>query len=299
MDLSSLAIFETVASELSITRAATALGRAQSNVTTRIQALEQQVGAELFIREGKRLRLTERGNVFLAYSRRIRAMAEEAIQVLHPGEPQGALRIGAMESTAAIRLPSILGSFHGAWPRVGLNLVTGTSKGLVEQLLEGGVDCALVALTPEEQLASSEFLLEQGLEGIPVFQEELVLLTPSNLAPNDFESVSLAAFSKGCTYRLVAQRWLAAQGQSMPRTILEVGSYHAMFACVTAGQSICIMPRSLLALQKTVRGIQLIPVGPVETWLVCRRGYSTAAFEAFKDALLSAGTEADTDTRSG
>lgn len=293
MDLSSLAIFEAVASELSITKAATVLGRAQSNVTTRIQALEQQVGAELFVRDGKRLRLTERGIVFLGYSQRIRAMADEAIQVLHPGEPQGALRIGAMESTAAIRLPSILAKFHRAWPHVNLSLVTGTSKALIEYLLEGRIDCALIALTPEEQISSIEFLQEQSMEGTPVFEEELVLLTPPDFTLDALARVSLATFSKGCTYRQVAQRWLAAQVEPTSRTIIEVASYHAMFACVTTGQAICIMPRSLISQQQTVSGIEFISVGPVETWLVCRKGYVTAALEAFKDAILSGEIEAN------
>ena len=61
MDLAALEIFRAVALEGSVTRAAERLGRVQSNVTTRVQQLEEQLGATLFLREGKRMVLTPAG----------------------------------------------------------------------------------------------------------------------------------------------------------------------------------------------------------------------------------------------
>lgn len=58
MDLAALEIFRTVALEGSVTRAAERLGRVQSNVTTRVQQLEEQLGATLFLREGRRMVLS-------------------------------------------------------------------------------------------------------------------------------------------------------------------------------------------------------------------------------------------------
>ena len=60
MDLAALEIFRTVALEGSVTRAAERLGRVQSNVTTRVQQLEEQLGATLFLREGRRRALPRR-----------------------------------------------------------------------------------------------------------------------------------------------------------------------------------------------------------------------------------------------
>ena len=108
MDLTSLALFRAVALEQSVTRAAQSLQRAQSNVTTRIQQLEEELGASLFLREGKRMRLTEQGQAFLAYAEQLLALADEARQALHPAQPSGRLRLGSMESTAAARLPEPL-----------------------------------------------------------------------------------------------------------------------------------------------------------------------------------------------
>src|SRR5471032_3594479 len=112
MDHVNLVIFRTVAAELSITRAAKRLGRVQSNVTTRIQQLEEGLGVALFRRDGNRLSLSPEGERFLGYADRMLALAEEARQMLHPQTPAGELRIGTMESTAASRLPTPLARFH-------------------------------------------------------------------------------------------------------------------------------------------------------------------------------------------
>ena len=78
MDRESLKIFKAVAAELSITQASVRLGRAPSNVTTRIQQLEADVGAELFVRAGKRMTLSVAGECFLDYAQRMLALEEEA-----------------------------------------------------------------------------------------------------------------------------------------------------------------------------------------------------------------------------
>ncbi|MBM2605856.1 LysR family transcriptional regulator, partial [Pseudomonas sp. BIS1] len=148
MDLSSLEIFRAVAHEASVTRAAQQLQRAQSNVTTRIRQLEEDLGVELFLRDGKRMSLTERGSEFLAYAEQLLALADEARQSMHPAEPGGRLRLGSMESTAASRLPALLASYHKACPRVALEVSTGTSRALFDGVRARRLDCALVAAPP-------------------------------------------------------------------------------------------------------------------------------------------------------
>lgn len=81
MDLESLRIFRAVASELSITHAAARLGRVQSNVSTRVQQLETELGADLFVRTGKRMALSAAGERFLDYAQRMLALGEEARHV--------------------------------------------------------------------------------------------------------------------------------------------------------------------------------------------------------------------------
>src|SRR6267142_2223788 len=89
MDLSDLLIFSTVVREASVTRAAARLHRVQSNVTTRIRQLEEDLRVTLFIREGKRLHLAPAGHVLLDYAERLLALADEARNAVQDERPGG------------------------------------------------------------------------------------------------------------------------------------------------------------------------------------------------------------------
>lgn len=283
MDLSSLEIFRAVAHEASVTRAAQQLQRAQSNVTTRIRQLEEDLGVELFLRDDKRMSLTERGSEFLAYAEQLLALADEARQSMHPAEPGGRLRLGSMESTAASRLPALLASYHKACPRVALEVSTGTSRALFDGVRARRLDCALVAAGP----GWAGELDGSGLRGEPLFREELLMILPAEHPPvHDVAEVrlrTLAGFARGCTYRQLAEDSLGT-----PLTVQEVGSYHAILACVAAGACVGVLPRSVLQLLGTPP-LRSLPLAEVDTWLVWREGYATAAFERWRGVLGQAG----------
>lgn len=283
MDLSSLEIFRAVAHEASVTRAAQQLQRAQSNVTTRIRQLEEDLGVELFLRDGKRMSLTERGSEFLAYAEQLLALADEARQSMHPAKPGGRLRLGSMESTAASRLPALLASYHKACPRVALEVSTGTSRALLDGVRARRLDCALVAAGPGWAGEPDG----SGLRGEPLFREELLMILPAEHPPvHDVAEVrlrTLAGFARGCTYRQLAEDSLGT-----PLTVQEVGSYHAILACVAAGACVGVLPRSVLQLLGTPP-LRSLPLAEVDTWLVWREGYATAAFERWRGVLGQAG----------
>ncbi|WP_374981009.1 LysR family transcriptional regulator [Pseudomonas solani] len=293
MDLTSLEIFRAVAAEQSVTRAAQQLQRVQSNVTTRIQQLEDELGVPLFQRDGKRMALTDKGREFLAYAERLLALAAEARQAMHPDLASGTLRLGSMESTAASRLPAVLARYHRECPAVSLEVSTGTSQALIEGVLSSRLDCALVAhpdALHREDLAGQA--LESGLCASPVFHEELVMVLPPDhppaASPGDIRVGTLACFARGCTYRLLAERWLAEhRSEGTPLQVREVGSYHAILACVSAGDSAGIVPRSVLALYRESPALTALAVMPVDTLLVWREGYATAAFERLRESLLA------------
>lgn len=281
MDFVALEIFCAVALEGSVTRAAQQLQRAQSNVTTRVRQLEDALGNALFLREGKRMALTPEGEIFLGYAQRLLALAEEARQALQPSQPQGRLRLGAMESTAASRLPGPLAQFHGQWPGVALELSTGASQDLLERLRAHALDAVLIAWPPGQPS-------DPALDAVPVFCEELLLALPADHAPisgpQDVQPAALAAFGAGCTYRRIAQQWLAARPQ--PLQLLELGSYHAILACVAAGNCVGVVPRSVLELARTPPALHLHPLQSVNTLLVRRAGYRSAALEVLQQTLL-------------
>jgi len=286
METESLRIFCAVAAELSVTQAAVRLGRAPSNVTTRIQQLEADLGAELLVRVGKRISLSTAGEQFLAYAERLLALEDEARQVVSGGASGGILRIGSMESTAASRLPAVLADFHADHPATQLVLRTGPSRQIVEQVRVGALDCAFAAF-PDDGAG----LGEMGLRSRPVWAEELLLLLPpGEVDVEDVRQVrarSLAAFPQGCTYRSLAEDRLGIAGATAWR-VQEMNSYHAMIACAAAGACVTVLPASVLALSGAPPALKTLPLGRLDTCLVWRDGFATPVFRTFAERLRAA-----------
>ena len=194
MDLSALRIFSAVVREGGITRAAIRLNRVQSNVTTRIRQLEDELGVALFLREGKRLHLAPAGRVLLDYADRLLALADEARGAVQDQRPRGLLRLGAMESTAAVRLPGPLSEYHRRHPEVTLELRTGNPHVLAAAILAGELDAALVA----EPIADAPF------DKTAAFDEELVIVAPAghpSIGRRGVVPRTMIAFEHGCPHR--------------------------------------------------------------------------------------------------
>jgi len=145
MDLAALKIFKSVVEHGGINKAAARLHRVPSNVTTRIKQLEEQLGAKLFLRVGRRLALSAEGKLLLTYADQLLRLSSEAEAALRNGKPRGTLRIGALESTAASRLPPVLSRYHALYPEVLIELVTGTSGDLGWHVHKQDVEAAFVA----------------------------------------------------------------------------------------------------------------------------------------------------------
>jgi DNA-binding transcriptional LysR family regulator len=288
LDLSSIEIFLAVASDRSVTKAAKTVGRVPSNVTTRIQQLEEDLGVPLFSRDGKKMTLTREGETFLAYANRLTALALEARQAVRPVAPSGTLRVGSMESTAASRLPAALSQFNQMWPDVSLRLTLGASRDLGRDVLAGTLDCALIARPPKAMLDEEpDFDAElKRLEIEPVFVEDLLIVLPSGhpsiKSAADLRVGSLAALEPGCTYRRIAENW-ARKSSALQTT--ELGSYHAILASVATGNAAGVMPKSVLDLMHWPTSIQTHQLGPVDTLLVYRKNDCPSAFNAFHEVL--------------
>ena len=249
IDLESLRIFRTVVDEGGVVRAANKLNRVQSNVTTRIRRLEQHLGARLFRREGRSIRLSAEGHTLLAYADRLLRLAEEAVSEMRTGKPRGAFRLGSLESTAGSRLPPILSRYHTLYPDVVVELATGTAGALVTRVMQFELEAAFV----------SEPFTAPGLEARPAFEEQLVLVTSKAMGgvrkPDDIGRSTLIAFSQGCSYRKRIEEWLGS-ANVVPDRILEFASYQAMIACVAAGTGFAVVPKSVLEALRATRNIR-------------------------------------------
>ncbi len=239
MDFVDLQVFKCVVDEGGIIKAARKLHRVPSSVTTRIKQLETSLGVTLFHRDRQRLHISPTGELLLAYAERLIQLSDEARAVVSGGAPHGVLKLGALESTTASRLPRILADFHRRYPEVRLELTTGTNDDLVNKVADRRLDAAFIAEAPAAR----------ALGHVPVFSERLIVISNSGHAPirraRDVAGASLIAFPEGCAYRRVLQRWLGRDSLATLR-VLELGSYHAIVACVASGTGIALVPESVL-----------------------------------------------------
>ncbi|HEY0847491.1 MAG TPA: LysR substrate-binding domain-containing protein [Noviherbaspirillum sp.] len=286
IDLDSLHIFKAVVDFGGITKAASQLNRVQSNITTRVKNLEDRLGVKLFQRQGGKLVLSAEGKLLLAYAERLLRLSSEAEAAVRSGTPQGTLRIGTMESTAAARLPPLLSRYHELYPEVQIELVTGTSGALIGKVHRFEVEAAFVA----------DPFTATDLEMYEAFVEELVLIssknTPAITTPKDLRKRTVIAFATGCSYRRVLEDWLGMSA-IVPDRVLELGSYHAIVACVAAGSGIAIVPRSVLGVVRAECDVTVLPlperVARARTCLVWRAGHQSVALDALKDELKKTG----------
>jgi DNA-binding transcriptional LysR family regulator len=281
MDLSDLRIFTAVVREGSITGAAKQLNRVQSNVTTRIRQLEDDLDVTLFIRQGKRLHLAPAGQALLGYAERLLTMADEARASVRDPKPRGLFRLGAMESTAAVRLPAALDEYHRRHPDVTLELRTGNPPTLGAAILAGELDAGLVA----EPIPDAPF------DKVFVVAEEPVIVSAAGQPPPGRKGIypkTILAFEHGCPHRKRLENWYAKRGE-MPERVIELGSYHAMLGCVAAGMGVALLPRSVLTTFPESRrlAIHRLPPGEnrAETVLIWRKGASSPNIEALRQIL--------------
>ncbi len=269
MDAADLRVFEAVARLGGMNRAAEELNTVQSNVTARIRLLEENVGASLFRRHSRGVTLTAAGQRLLPYATRIQQLLQEARRVCRDdGTPAGRLTVGALETTAALRLSAHLSAFVASYPGVDLVLRTGTSceliKDVLEHRLEGAFVCGPVH-HPE---------LEHRL----AFTEELAILSsPSTVSLDEVLSrpdLKLVVLRAGCSYRQRLEDILARRGIVGTR-LLEFGTLEAILGCVGAGIGITLMPRGLVgaAVRSGRVGVHRLPAAEaqVDTVFIRRR----------------------------
>jgi DNA-binding transcriptional LysR family regulator len=280
MEYGDLRVLEAVARHGSMNRAAVELNMVQSNVTARIRMLEEQVGTQLFDRSRRGVILTAAGQRLLPYVSRLSVLLKEAREAAcDDGTPRGNLRIGSLETTAALRLPSILTAYTQAYPEVGLVVTTGTSCSLVEDILAYRLDGAFVA-GPVHHAD----LVEE-----PVFREELMLITsPSLRRLDDLDrqrELKIIVFRHGCSYRQRLENLLAQRGIQTAKP-LEFGSLDAILGCVAAGVGITLLPKSVVASSRKegrVLAHELPPKEASATTMFIRRSdvYASSAVHAF------------------
>jgi DNA-binding transcriptional LysR family regulator len=284
MELSDLATFSAVARLGGITRAADELNTVQSNVTQRVKALEAEIGTALFERHSRGMTLTGAGRRLLPYAQRMAALSREAVLAARDdGEPKGPLSIGSMETTAAVRLPSLLAEFHKRFPAVRLTLRTSTTADLVAAVLDGTLDGAFVAGPIDHAELSSTV----------AFREELVLVSARRwtslaaLRAGTPESGPTAlVFRTGCTYRQRLEQVFSEFGWPSAARF-ELGTLDGMIGCVAADMGVTLLPRAVVGRNETVNIHKLKAAqSAVDTLFIQRRSaHQYSALQGFTACL--------------
>lgn len=192
-----LKVFQSVAKNLSFTKASQELFVSQPAITKHIQELETCYQARLFDRQGNKISLTEAGKLLLEHSERIMEdykRLEYEMHLLH-NEYMGELKLGASTTLAQYVLPPLLASFIAKFPQINLSLLNGNSREIEAALQEHRIDLGLVeGVVRLPNLKYTTFLED---ELVAVIHAGSKLPLPEEIFPEDLLHIPLVLRERG------------------------------------------------------------------------------------------------------
>lgn len=236
MEINDLRIFQTVAYENSISKAALKLGYAQSNITMRIKLLENELNTTLFIRNNKGTVITSNGEKLLKYTDKILALISEVNEEFLPSNVASTINIGATQTISASILPKLFSLFYAQNPQVSLKLKTEKQEILLDMVIKDELDGAFLS----SNIESSK------IKEVITFKEKLVLV--SSVSIDDIKNLAtpiIVNSDTSCPYRNLLQKWLI-YNNSKPYTVIEFDSLESILVGITEGLGISLLPKSIL-----------------------------------------------------
>ena len=181
MDLRQLGALVAVADHRSFSAAARALHTVQSNISTHVARLERELGVTLVDRATGTL--TAEGEVVVSRARRVEVELEALVADVASvnSEVEGVARIGVIGTTARWLVPPLLEAMAAEYPRVRVVVVDATTTSLLPQVHSGQLDLAVLALP----------IRDPDVEADPLFEEELIVIAPTDHPLADYERVTL------------------------------------------------------------------------------------------------------------
>ena len=182
MDLDQLRYFLRVAARQNFTRAAEDLAISQPALSRSIQKLEEELGQPVFERKSRSILLTDAGTLLQARAQQVLSILEDTKAEITDDGQSGRIRVGAIPTIAPYFLPELLQGFSKQFPKATLIVQENTTDALLKSCAQGEVDLAIVALP-----ISTKYLDVEEL-----FEEELLLVLPTNHPLNNQERIRLA-----------------------------------------------------------------------------------------------------------
>jgi len=298
MEVRQLQIFRALAEELNFTRTAERVHTVQSNVTTQIKALEQELGVPLFDRLGRKVVLTDAGRRFLPFAEKaLDAMEHGQRAIRHGDAPSGPLCIGAPESILTYRLPGTLNTFRKRFPHVEISFRPNLESTMAAEFESGKIDLGIY-MTDD---ATHPVLMSASLRT----ERILLLCHPAHplarkrkVLPADLAGQALLLTESGCGYRAKLDRVLALQNVR-PGHVTEFSSLEAIKKCAAAGLGLALLPA--IAVTGELRSHQLRAMhwaGPtldIATHILWHKDkWISPAMEAFRRLVRETGDEQET-----
>lgn len=258
MEIRQLKSFRTVANLASFNRAAGQLNYAQSSISAQIQALEAELGVQLFDRLGRRIQLTETGTQLLQYANKILDLVDETHSELTGAkEPQGSLTVRIPESFGVHRLPPIAKEFHSRFPKIQMNFITCSHDGLDKDLRRGITDLAFL-LT--ESINAPDIVVETvGFESVVlVASPDHPLAAKRKVHTRDLAGGTALLSRVDCSYRRVFERILDEE-EVQQVTKLQFHSVEVIKRCVMAGVGVTILPEIAVEEELARKKLVILP----------------------------------------
>ncbi len=241
MEIHQLRYFCAVAQNGTFTRAAEVEHVAQPSLSQQIMKLEAELGARLFDRLPRSARLTVFGDAFLPKAIRIlRELGEAKTEVLEmAGQDKGDVVLGVIPTIAPYLLPRLLNGFAKAHPSVAVKVVEHTTTALLDNLHQGTVDMAIVALP----------IPGEAISCIALFEEPLFAVLPEKHPRAGQETIELSNL-KGEPFLLLKEghcfrdSTIAAcrRARLRPKVIFESGQFATILAMVATGMGVSAVP---------------------------------------------------------
>ena len=285
-----LQIFSVAAANLSFARAAEQLHLTHAAISLRIKQLEEVSGIELFERIGKRVFLTEAGEIMLEYARQILNSLKEADEALSAikGLKGGRVAV-AVTSTAEYFAPGLLAAFRRVHPEVGIRLLIDNRESVSRLLSRNEVDVAIMGRPPADFDAAAEAFAPHPL--VVIAAADHPLAKRKQVRADDLAGETLIVRESGSGTRSAMEGFLADHGVVLP-VGMEMGSNEAIKQAVVAGLGVSFISLHTLGLELKNKRLAVLKVEgtPVmRRWHIVRHRSKrlTPALGAFWEYVLA------------
>lgn len=241
-----LRYFEALALHRHFGRAAEASAISQPALSVQIKELEVSLGSQLFERAARQVRLTPFGEEFGHRVRDILARVDQLDDFARAAKGQltGRFRMGVIPTIAPYLLPALIGNLAESHPGLDLHVRETVTPRLVQELLQGQLDTAIVALP----------LSEPALAEMPLFEENFVLVRPDADAgepvprAEELRDMRLLSLEEGHCFRDQSLAFCNAPS-ALPRDGLDGSSLSTLVQMVGAGVGVTMIPEMAIAIE--------------------------------------------------